>query len=79
MERSKQITNQYLVSLALTMQIQWILETNMNVELNDQQVDYLKEMLEPIAENNYFRIVGEQVYSRSYQEIARQIINKLEE
>lgn len=49
------------------------------IELNDQQVDYLKEMLEEIA-NDSFRIVfGDQKYSRTYQAIAQQIINKLEE
>jgi hypothetical protein len=51
----------------------------MIIELNDQQVDYLKEMLEPIAENNFNLVIKEGMYSRSYQEIARQIISKLEE
>lgn len=49
------------------------------IEINEQQKNFLVEILSEIADNNYVLNVGDQKYSRSYSIIAQQIINKLEE
>lgn len=43
------------------------------IELNEQQIEFIKEQLESISNNYDYR------YSQKYQAIAQQIITKLEE
>lgn len=44
----------------------------MNIELNDQQVQFLQDILEDMAD-------GAELYSKKYQELAAQIISKINE